>query len=167
MTFDEEQKLQSVAGGVKPAEQLLLADIHHDTTIRVPNFEKRTYIDRIKEKIPFAGTERQPFKTKVLEDGTEVVVDDQVKRYTDEELDEIFGFEQIKPTDPYSDIQSAPGESVVVPPDAPTNQKKKGVLTRFFDSIGLGADEDEIESDRDEYDPGDPKYRDITDQDDV
>lgn len=166
LIFDQDQKLDRVEGGVKATSQLLIADVHHDTTIRVPNFEKTTYVQRLKRKIPFTSEERKPLKTETLEDGTEVVVDEDIVRYSDEELDEMFAIEQTEPSDPYQNIQSAPGESVIVPPDAPLEGKKKGFFSRFFDGIGLGADETEAPTNED-YDPGDPKYRDITDQDDV
>ena len=43
---------------------------------------------------------------------------------------------------PYENIQAAPGEGVVVPPDAPLyKQHKRGLATRFYSAFGLGEDD--------------------------
>ena len=43
---------------------------------------------------------------------------------------------------PYENIQAAPGEGVVVPPDAPLyKQHKRGLATRFLSAFGLGEDD--------------------------
>jgi hypothetical protein len=61
-------------------------------------------------------------------------------------------------------IADAEVESVTVPEGAPP-QKKKGLIQRLVDAVGLGAEDEDEEDEEGEYDPGDPKYRDPTEPD--
>ncbi len=153
LVFDGDE-LDHIEGDVVPAAQPLVAELHQDTTVKVPRIKPKTFMTKIKEKIPF--TEETP---NVVED-EEALTDEERA-----ELDAMFAVEDVEPTSPYADIQAGPGEGIVVPPDAPrAGQRKKGFFARLFGS--LAAEDDELDDD-DDYDAGDPRYRDITDQDDI
>lgn len=156
----EDDKLASVNGDVKPAEGDLVVALHQDRAVKVPSLKKRSFVTRMKAKIPFVE-EPQEEVVEILpgEEAPELTPEQQA-----EEDSLVYEFEPLVPTSPYADIQSAPGEGIIVPPDAPRVRKKKGFFSRLFDGIGLGAEEEEEDPD---YNPNDRRYRDITDQDDV
>lgn len=152
-----DDKLDRVEGDVTPAAGELTFDVHQDTTVDVPRLQRKGFVARVKDSIPL-----------MAEDKT-IEGDDNPDRETDtEDLTTALAEAAAPPRyrqHPYDNIQAAPGEGVVVPPDAPTYQKKKGLVARFFDGIGIGAGDEDDE--RESFDPGDPRYRDITDQSDL
>lgn len=158
----EDDKLARVEGNVKAADGPIQVALHQDTAVRVPGLKKRGLLKRIKSKIPFVEEEGEIVEEIDLADESEAEKADPETA----EDDLVYEFEPVVPQSPYADIQAAPGEGIIVPPDAPRIQKKKGFFSRLFDGIGLGADEADEEDDE-EFDPGDRRYRDITDQDDV
>ncbi len=172
LVFDDD-KLDYIDGDVTPASAPLVATVHQDRSVRVPGFKKQSLLTRLKYKMPFVEPPKEVVIEDLPEDPNVAPVDAETIAKVDaqeEEAAEVFEFEAVEPSNPYADIQAGPGEGIVVPPDAPRAGKKKGIVTRFFDSIGIGAgaegDAADDEDDKD-YDPGDPRYRDITDQDDV
>ena len=185
--FDE-GKLESISGNVTPAATETIAVSRQDTTVDVPLFVPKSFLTRVKEKIPFTGGDEEDNKASSEEDSdaadskTETTTtaeaetsdddkpdaaDDSDKK-SDEEVVAKTDIEanQPPPFDPYENIQIGPGEGIVVPENAPRQEKKKGFFKRIVDSIGIGA-EDEQPEDEEDYDPGDPKYRDITDQSNI
>ena len=159
-----DEKLDHVEGDVKPAAQQLVFDLHQDTRIKVPSFKKKTLMTKIKDKIPFTEPAPETYEEDLPDSKQD---DDTVPTAEDVEAAAVFAFKGKEPFDPYANIQQAPGEGVIVPPDAPTAEYEKGIFSRFFDTIGLGAGAEEDDKEDEEFDPGDPKYRDITNQDDV
>jgi len=165
-----DDKLESVGGDVAPASGELVATLHHDLTVRVPRFKPKNFVERVVDKIPFTGDDADEQKVEVLSveeaasEHAEATAREAADAAAEEEDDLADALEQVVPSSPYEDIQAAPGEGVIVPPDAPSGRKKKGFFARLLG--GLAADEDEDEDD-DDYDAGDPKYRDITDQSNI
>jgi outer membrane protein assembly factor BamE len=159
--YFEDEKLARIGGDVKPADSPLVVTLHQDTTVKVPQLRTKSFAEKVADKIPFV----EPEPEKVEEVGVDEAAAELVGK--DDEPEENVNLPTVvedtpPPRSPYEDLQAAPGEGVVVPPDAPANRKKKGFFARIADGIGIGADDD-IDDDSD-YDPGDPKYRDITDQ---
>ena len=165
----EDDVLARVEGDVKPAETPLIVDVHQDLTVAVPRLKKKSLMTKIKETMPF--TEAEEEKAVVLDERGNPVDADAVDEEEDDlsaELAAVNSQALGNEVSPYANIQAAPGEGIIVPPDAPTNRKEKGFFGRLIDGIGLGADEAELDAeDEDEYDPGEPGYRDITDQNEV
>lgn len=147
-----DEKLHHAEGNVKAAAGVLVADLHQDTTIDVPRFRKPSFVTRVKSSLPFADdmqideTESEPDRKADTEGVTEGL------QAPEEPLFKVT---------PYDNIQAAPGEGVVVPPDAPTLTKKKGFFGTLADSVGIGPEEGKNEDET--KDPGDPRYRDIKD----
>lgn len=152
-----DDKLDRIEGDVKPAEGRLEFAVHNDTTVDVPGLRKRSFGDKVRDVIPLMAdpetldSETNPDRESDTEDISAALA----------AAAEPPPFRE----SPYDNIQQAPGEGVVVPPDAPTYKKKKGLFARFFDGIGIGAGDEEDE--RETSDPGDPRFRDITDQDNI
>lgn len=162
--YFKDDKLDHIGGDVQPAESPLVATLHHDTTVKVPQLRNKGFVDKVKEKIPFVG----PAEEKVEEVDIDDAAAEQVEADTDPVDDvnlPVLADDTPAPRSPYADLQAAPGEGIIVPPDAPTGRKPKGFFARLVDSIGLGPDEDDAGADEGDYDPGDPRYRDITDPD--
>ncbi len=163
-----DDKLDAVGGDVAPASGELVATLHHDLTVRVPRLKQKNFVERVVDKIPFTGDDPDEQKVEVLsveeaanEHAAATAQDAADAPGDDDDLADAL--EQVVPSSPYEDIQAAPGEGVIVPPDAPTGRKKKGFFARLLG--GLAADEDEDEDD--DYEGADPKYRDITDQSNI
>ena len=159
-----DDKLARVDGDVKPAAGEIEVELHQDTTVDVPKGHRRGVIARIKETIPFTGDKEdkpaQGDKSKPAttdgkasatvadadkKDGDKAVVAEKVVAAADKpagvEVPEDPTVEKAAPApieNPYENIQSAPGEGIVVPPDAPRMRHKKGLTTRFFNAFGLG-----------------------------
>lgn len=152
-----DDKLDHIEGNVVPAAGELTYDLHQDTSVDVPRLRRKGFVARVKDTIPLMA------ESETIEGDA-----DPDREADSEDLATALAEAAAPPPHrehPYDNIQAAPGEGVVVPPDAPTYKRKKGLVARFFDGIGVGADEDE---DADEsFDPGDPRYRDITDQSDL
>ena len=153
-----DDKLDHIEGDIVPASGPLVAQLHHDMAVQVPRLKKKSFAKRMQEKLPFVEPEPEEV-VEVAPDGS------LIGEEASEDVIPLAPLAETEKRSPYEDLQSAPGEGIVVPPDAPTLEGKKGFLTRVFDSIGLGAeDEPDVDDEDEEYDPGDPKYRDITDQ---
>lgn len=148
----ENDLLVAIDGDVTPADSPLVAELHNDTSLKVPRYKRRSVMTKLRDKLPFV--EHKPEVATPEEEAEEVAR-------------VLATMEIAEPENPYANVQEAPGEGVVVPPNAPTQKKKKGFLTRVVDSIGLGADDDEDLPEEDGYDGGDRTYRDITDQSDI
>ncbi len=165
-----DDKLDAVGGDVAPASGELVATLHHDLTVRVPRLKRKNFVERVVDKIPFTGDDEDERKVEVLSveeaasEHAAATAHEAAEALDDEEDDLADALEQVVPSSPYEDIQAAPGEGVIVPPDAPTGRKKKGFFARLLG--GLAADEEEGEEDED-YEGNDPKYRDITDQSNI
>jgi len=165
LVFDGDA-LDHVEGDIKPAEGELIVDLHQDRSVKVPGFKKRSLVTKIKEKLPFV----EPEPEVVVDDNPDAPAVQSPEEHSEEELAAMFQIERPEPISPYANIQAAPGEGIIVPPNAPKVGRKKGFVQSFFESIGLGDDtggaDDAPEEDED-FNPRDPKYRDITNQDDV
>ena len=159
-----DDKLERVDGDVKPAAGEIEVELHQDTTVDVPKGRRRSVMARIKETIPFTGDKEdkpaQGDKSKQVatdgkasaavadgdkKDGDKAVVATKVVAAADKpagvDVPEDPNVEKASPApieNPYENIQSAPGEGIVVPPDAPRMRHKKGLATRFFNAFGLG-----------------------------
>ncbi len=158
-----DDKLARVDGDVKPAAGEIEVELHQDTTVDVPKGRGRGVMARIKETIPFTGDKEdkpaqgdkaKPAETDgkaraTLADGDKK--DDDKSPVADKvaaadkpagvEVPEDPDVEKAAPApieNPYENIQSAPGEGIIVPPDAPRMRQKKGLATRFFNVFGLG-----------------------------
>ncbi len=151
-----DEKLDHLEGDIVPASGELIVDTHQDMTVEVPLYFRKGIFARMKDKMPFSDEEKEEYVYDVEElEGYEEAVED---AQTDDP--------ESKQEDDEDDTQIASAPEVLVPRDAPTGEKKKGFFRRIFDGIGLGADDDEDDK-TGVYDPGDPKYRDITNPDDL
>ena len=147
-----DDKLDRVDGNVSAAAGEIEVELHQDTTVDVPKRGGRGMMARIKETMPFTGDkeEKADKDGKVAKDATGK--DDKAKSEGKEklaaaekpagvEVPEDPDAEKAQPApieNPYENIQSAPGEGVVVPPDAPRMRHKRGLGTRFLGVFGLG-----------------------------
>ncbi len=161
-----DEKLDRVDGNVTAAAGEIEVELHQDTTVDVPKNRGRGVMARIKETIPFTGDKEDKegkdgkgSKDKVADTDSKTTAaakagdkKDDEKSAVAEKLaaaDKPAGVEVPEDPDaekalpapienPYENIQSAPGEGVVVPPDAPRLRHKRGLATRFFGVFGLG-----------------------------
>jgi len=142
-----DEKLDRVEGNVTAAAGEIEVELHQDTTVDVPKRGGRGMMARIKNTIPFTGDKDE---TKTA-DGTAAKSGDgksdgsqklaAAEKPAGVEVPEDPDAEKALPApieNPYENIQSAPGEGVVVPPDAPRMRQKRGLATRFFGVFGLG-----------------------------
>lgn len=160
LVFVDEQ-LDHITGDIVAASGELIIDTHQDMTVEVPLYFRKSILTRMKNKIPFTEETKEDYVYDIddvkgreddEESGDDAEAEDNEKVAEDTEKTE-----DDKPEE--TQIASAP--EVLVPRDAPTSEKKKGFFRRIFDGIGLGTEDDEPHVPGD-YDPGDPKYRDIT-----
>ena len=155
--FDEQDLLERVEGDVVPSQGRMVVDTRQDTTVEVPAARRQGVLSRIKDKMWF-GDDDVPepgvAEGEIPEDGEEALADaaDAVGEAADETL--------AAADEPEADAEES--EEVLVPEEAPP--KKQGFFSRLFNKVGLGTDEREREQ-GDEYEPGDPRYRDPTDPD--
>lgn len=157
-----DEKLDRVEGNVTAAAGEIEVELHQDTTVDVPKTRGRGVMARIKETMPFTGDKEEDGKggadKAAASDGKATVAakageqkDDETSRaaQTLAVADKPAGVEVPEDPDaekalpapienPYENIQSAPGEGVVVPPDAPRMRQKHGLATRFLGVFGLG-----------------------------
>lgn len=150
-----DEKLDHVEGDVTPAVGRLIMDTRQDTTVEVPLFKRKSFVAKIRDKIPF---------TDPVEPEYEYDVPGFDKNAGAEDEDGEDGSDSTVADE--GDADAADEKTVLVPRDAPTNKKKKGFFARIADGLGIGAEEDEPQLGG-EYDPGDPKYRDITNPEDL
>ena len=157
-----DDKLAQVDGGVKPAAGEIEVELHNDITVDVPKGRGRGMMARIKQTIPFTGDENEkPAKEDTAkqdkgDNKTSAAVADSAKTAGDkpEEATKLATTDKSAsvavPEDPeaekaapaplenpYENIQSAPGEGIVVPTDAPRMRHKKGLATLFLNVFGL------------------------------
>lgn len=151
----KDDKLHHLEGDVVAAEGVLVAELHHDTTVNVPRFRPKSFATRVKEKLPF-----------VEETSNDLAEDEELTEEEKQRIAEAFKREDEVDDDPYLDIQAAPGEGVVVVPDAPLKKKKKGFFARLVDSIGIGADEDDDTPDENQQ-RGSRGFQDVTNPEDL
>lgn len=146
-----DEKLDHIEGNVQPAAGVLVADLHQDTSVDVPRWRKPTLATRLKSALPFTDNggllEAEPDR-KADSEGVASSL-----RVTDDE--------PVNKETPYDNIQAAPGEGVVVPPDAPTFKKKKGFFGGLADTLGIGPDEDVATVEQ--AAARDPRYGDVKD----
>ncbi len=155
-----DEKLDRVDGNVVAAAGEIEVELHQDTTVDVPKNRGRGVMARIKDTIPFTGNkEDKGDKDKSAESAGQATADAKAGVKKDDgksrtatqlaaadkpagvEVPEDPNAEKAKPApieNPYENIQSAPGEGVVVPPDAPRLRHKRGLATRFLGVFGLG-----------------------------
>ncbi len=150
-----DEKLERVEGNVTPAAGELEVELHHDTTIDVPNTGGRGMMSRIKDTIPFTGNKdgegKKDDKTKSGASEGKTAAGDKKDEQKSKvaAADKPAGVEVPEDPDaekalpppvenPYENIQSAPGEGVVVVPDAPRSRHRHGVASRFLGVFGLG-----------------------------
>jgi outer membrane protein assembly factor BamE len=152
-------KLERVEGNVTPAAAEVEVELHHDTTVDVPNSGRRGMMSRIKDTIPFTGDKdgdaKKDDKTKSGAGEDKTAAGDKKDDKKDEQktkvaaADKPAGVEVPEDPDaekallppvanPYENIQSAPGEGVVVVPDAPRLHRRHGFASRFLGVFGLG-----------------------------
>jgi outer membrane protein assembly factor BamE len=140
VVFNDDDKLIGVEGDVKAALGRLEVDRHQDTSVQVPAGDSGGLFSKLHISMPFTGDDEDEDAEVAAE------VEDEVEQSDD---------------DHESLIADAEVESVTVPEGAPP-QKKKGLIQRLVDAVGLGAEDEDEEDEEGEYDPGDPKYRDPT-----
>ena len=157
-----DEKLDRVEGNVTPAAGEIEVELHQDTTVDVPKNRGRGVMARIKETMPFTGDKEENGKDdtdKAAATGGKATAAAKAGEQKDDEnsraaqnlaaADKPAGVEVPEDPDvekalpapienPYENIQSAPGEGVVVPPDAPRMRQKHGLATRFLGVFGLG-----------------------------
>jgi outer membrane protein assembly factor BamE len=122
--FFDDDELDHIEGDIVPAAGPLVANLHNDTRIKVPLLTKKSFTERVVEKLPFVKDE---------EDDVVVEVDLSSDDDEDAEPEEPL-IPKIAQASVYENIQSAPGEGIVVPPDAPVGYatKKKSLFARLF-----------------------------------
>ena len=161
VVFNEQGKLTNLEGNVTAALGRLEVDTHQDTSVDVPGNQKRGIFNKLKDAMPFTG-----------DDEPELAEDDDKSNDTksmtvadgsDDEADAI----QKAADEQAARMEAAEKDAITVPGGAPP-KKKKGFFQRLADSVGLGADDEDLEDDTDkddelDYDPNDPKYREQTD----
>ncbi|NNM01769.1 MAG: outer membrane protein assembly factor BamE [Gammaproteobacteria bacterium] len=155
--FDDKDLLDRVEGDVIPAQGRMVVDTRQDTTVEVPAARKQGVFGRLKDKMWF-GDDDVPKAG--IADG-DVLTDDESDAEGEvaaSDEDDATADTEVAAADP----EAEEGEEVLVPEGAPP--KKQGFLSRLFNRVGLGTDEREREQ-GDEYEPGDPRYRDPTDPD--
>ncbi|HCU91189.1 MAG TPA: hypothetical protein DGR97_14655 [Gammaproteobacteria bacterium] len=161
--FNEDGNLMSLEGSIVPALGPIEVDIHQDTSVEVPgDLPKTGVLEKLKIAMPFTG-----------EDEPELAGDDKSKNTDSDEENSNSGTKLFSDDDSEdlkdeeaARIAEAEKTAVVVPGGAPP-KKRKGLFQRLADSVGLGAADEDLETDRSkedlDYDPDDPKYRDQTD----
>lgn len=154
-----DDKLDRVDGNVKAAAGEIEVELHQDTTVDVPKNRGRGMMARIKDTIPFTGDkddkdDKNEGKDKDAakdKDGADKTAKGGEKPASSDKLaaaktpgvavPEDPDAEKALPApieNPYENIQAAPGEGVVVPPDAPRYRQKRGLGTRVLGVFGLG-----------------------------
>lgn len=158
-----DDKLDRVLGDVKPAAGELEVDLHQDTTIDVPKKRKRGIVTRVAQAMPFvdeneeqAEADEDPDKSADAKDEAKGKDDDEdalpegrsrgegalaSTAKTSVEVPEDPEAEKAEPApipNAYANIQKAPGEGIIVPPDAPRAHQKRGLLGRVVGVFGIG-----------------------------
>ena len=166
--FFVDGNLDHLEGDIKPVIGRLEVDTRQDTTVDVPEYVRKNFMTRIVEKMSFTGDgEEDANEASATAAGEDQDTDAQaavgepaIVALTDAgTADAVDAGEEVS----RATMLAASG-GVIVPPDAPRREEKKGFIRRFLDGVGLGADDDGGDTG---YDPGDPRYRDVTNPDDL
>jgi len=161
--FNEDGNLINLEGSIVPALGPLEIDIHQDTSVEVPgDLPKTGVLHKLKGAMPFTGDDEPKIadddKSKNT-DKNEESSDSDTKLFSDDDSEDLKDEEAAR-------IAEAEKTAVIVPGGAPP-KKRKGFFQRLADSVGLGAADEDLETDKSkeelDYDPDDPKYRDLTD----
>jgi outer membrane protein assembly factor BamE len=176
--FNEDGNLVNLEGNITPALGRLEVDKHQDTSVEVPGAPEKGMLSKLKNVIPFTGDDEPSLaddekskkddkdgepsdneKSTVADTGEEPADGDK-KLFVDDESEKFAKEEAAR-------IAEAEKTAVTVPGGAPP-KKQKGFFQRLADSVGLGADDEDLEHDsaKDEaldYDPEDPKYQEQAD----
>ena len=156
-----DEKLDRVEGNVTPATGEVVVNTHQDVNVEVPLYVKKKLLARLKDKMPFTGEAEQEY----IYDLEDLQRDEDDEAPSESEGEDGGNKASVEDDEEDSgDTQLATGPTVLVPKDAPTSKKKRGFFRRILDGVGLGVEEDEEPG---EYDPGDPKYKDITNPDNL
>ena len=166
--FDNEL-LVGVEGDVKAAEGRLVVDLRQDTQVEVPGEFRKGFLARMKDSMPLIGKDDEEVEAEPQSDDKEANQDSdpavQAKAEPDDATDSSAELEAEDKGLSDEELAAAEENAVVVPEDAPKKEKKRGFFKRIFDSVGLGAEEDD--EDEIEYDTADPRYRRTLPQDDL
>ena len=163
--YFEDELLVGVEGDVRAAEGRLVVDLRQDTQVEVPGEYRKSFLARMKDSMPLIGDDEEEAEAGEDEkQASDPAV--QAKAPTEDEESAPEADEASEETE-LSDEELAEAEknAVVVPEDAPKKEKKRGFFKRIFDSVGLGAEEDD--EDEIEYDTDDPRYRRTLPQDEL
>ncbi|MEM7466476.1 MAG: outer membrane protein assembly factor BamE [Pseudomonadota bacterium] len=147
--YFENELLAGVEGDVTPAAGRLVVDTRQDTQVEVPGIHRKGFLARVKDSMPIIGKDEEDENAKD-EDGENTTVALAEETPNDEESG-------TNAEDAPTEEELAEQNAVIVPEDAPKKEKKRGFFKRIFDSVGLGAEEDD--EDEVEYDTADPRYR--------
>lgn len=171
--YFENELLVGVEGDVKAAEGRLVVDLRQDTQVEVPGEFRKGFLARMKDSMPLIGKDddeaaadsednaqdKDPAVQAKAEPGDDSMSESDATTDSSAEIES----EDDGPSD--EELAAAEENAVVVPEDAPKKEKKRGFFKRIFDSVGLGAEEDD--EDEIEYDSADPRYRRTLPQDDL
>ncbi|MGR8948649.1 MAG: outer membrane protein assembly factor BamE [Gammaproteobacteria bacterium] len=164
--YFENELLAKVDGDVTPAAGRLVVDTRQDTQVEVPGEFKKGFLQKVKDSMPIIGKDDD--KQENADDtekgqNADIAQDGDIaeSNTSEPELAETEGSGDTAA----DDVELADENAVIVPEDAPKKKKKKGFFKRIFDSVGLGAEEDE--EDEVEYDTADPRYRTGSPQDEL
>lgn len=153
-----DDKLAHVEGDVLPATEELTIAGYTDMTVEVPLYQRKSYVDRLRDRMPFTeAPEIEPvYDVKDLPNAKDIPPG--AKRNSTD--DSASGSEKNEATNK----KTSPAKEVLVPRDTPASTEKKGFFHRILVGIGIGAENDDA-GDPAGQDPVDPKYRDITNPD--
>ena len=155
--YFENELLAGVEGDVKPAAGRLVVDTRQDTQVEVPGVHRKGFLQKMKDSMPLIGKddedENKKSKTKSEDDPAQLADN----KEPDEAEDAEDSANESAANEAEEELELAEENAVIVPEDAPKKEKKRGFFKRIFDSVGLGAEEDD--EDEVEYDTADPRYR--------
>ena len=125
--YFEGDSLSVIKGNVKPAEKELVAKRHEDAEINVPRFVKRSWKERIINKLSLSQDKQGKFAD--ADENKEVTDADKKVEYHQDKI--IKAIEK----SPYAGLQAGPGEGIAIDPAANPNDdnKKKSLVSRLFD----------------------------------
>lgn len=162
--YFENEVLSRLEGDVKPAAGRLVVDTRQDTQVEVPGIHRKGFLQKVKDSMPLIGKDDEEEKSQAKSKN-----DDPAQLANAKDADEPESAEDDREdTDADNsedEVELAEQSAVIVPEDAPKKEKKRGFFKRIFDSVGLGAEEDE--EDEVEYDTADPRYRTGAPQDEL
>ena len=175
--YFENELLVGVEGDVKAAEGRLVVDLRQDTQVEVPGEFRKGFLARMKDSMPLIGKDdeeaeaetesgdKKPEQEKDPAVQAKAEPGDDSSAEPDDAADSSAELEAEDKGLSDEELAAAEENAVLVPEDAPKKEKKRGFFKRIFDSVGLGAEEDD--EDEIEYDTADPRYRRTLPQDDL